>query len=1330
MHNKVIQNSNIKQKKEKNNSKNDVIILNPLLSNSNELSKHKSVEIYNKNSPEHIFLPNNLAQSNNPSHNTAYGNAIKHISEFSGIKKKKLKKGCVSNAQLNEIKIYNNPENSNERVINLKSDKNVTYHNESNINLNKVINIDIKKKNKEEIIIAKSDKNIIKIKKIKKNVLDFFSESDSSPEIDSIEEDNLYKENKLKISNLKTKINYNLNLNKENRNRNDNNLTKKYKRRYTTTTTGIYNIKGNKNNKSYFYKQKNEKEKKPKKKDKKEKNNTKEEEFDDVIVDDCEFNSSTNLQANNLEITNFPTLSKNPFSADSNSSNKKVNRIKSYSIHNMKNKFNQKNQEKENTHINHHIKSSTFGINNKSSITNPSTSNLSNAMEFLNNNMMNQNVNLSKKETNNTDNSNFDKEQNNKNLILLVKKGDTQKFLEFFKNVTSLPNKLVDINYKDENGYTALHYSCEEGNLKIVEILLNSNCNPNLKNNKKETPLHLASKKGFFDISKKLIEFGALLNIHDFEKNTPLHFACMNNYVDIFKYFLTNLPQADTKNIKGKTPIDLTTNDEIKELLTNYLNKNENKFKEINIKETHDSKMYNILVKYPSEERDFNKKNIQKKEKKEININNKNELKKSKIYISPSSKNIRSNIMNQKTEFIAIYEPLNRIKKKNTLSIKSSNTLNAINNSSNSLNSLNISNNKPNYINNINNSSKANTNLLFKKTELKTSKLKEKNKAHSINSKSKKKNNNNDKNKNKKQYINENNNENNCLVNELKKTRTVERFCSTDENSNLNIPNLYKNINKEYINLNKSKLNNSKIHESLNNDQNRNNLSTNRKNYVKKNTNKSINKIINMKGNNLPQNDPKYIKKNSKNKKLLLDYIEFSNKNLVNLNKTEENINKIPIKFKTKNSLKKSNINNIKNIKNNIKINETNGKIVTKPKSKVKQKKENKNEKEKNVENNLINNCNLSKISCGQNKNNIILDSVNKSNIIDKTLADNIHNKLNLNSIEEDRITPSSFVCLAQLGKGSFGEVYLVQKINTQEKYAMKVLRKERIIGQNLLKYALAERNILSLSHHPFIVKLNFAFQTATKLFLILEYCPNGDLGKHLLFEKRFSEERAKFYICEVLLALENLHKRDIIFRDLKPDNVVLDEEGHCKLTDFGLSKEGINDSKYAQSFCGSIAYLAPEMLKKQGHGKAVDWYLLGVLFYEMLIGITPFFTNRKEEIFHNIEYGELKIPDYVSKEAAELLRGLLERDPNKRLGGSIKDAQEIKEHPYFKDVDWDKVYNKEIRPPYFMNYMTKMIHVYHKPRLFVNDDLLYKTSENPNPNVLYGWSFINNEES
>ena len=231
------------------------------------------------------------------------------------------------------------------------------------------------------------------------------------------------------------------------------------------------------------------------------------------------------------------------------------------------------------------------------------------------------------------------------------------------------------------------------------------------------------------------------------------------------------------------------------------------------------------------------------------------------------------------------------------------------------------------------------------------------------------------------------------------------------------------------------------------------------------------------------------------------------------------------------------------------------------------------------------------------------------------------------------------------------------------------------------------------------------------------------------MFEKRFKEPRAKFYLCEILLAIENLHKRDVIFRDLKPDNVVLDKDGHCKLTDFGLSKEGVKENSFAQSFCGSIAYLAPEMLKKQGHGKAVDWYLLGVLFYEMLVGITPYFTTRKEDIFHNIEYGELKVPNFVSKEAEELLKRLLERNPNKRLGGGGRDAAEIKEHPYFKDVDWKKVYEKKIKPPNFVNYMDKSIKYYNRPRLFANDDFLDKTEEQYNQNILKGWSFVNNND-
>lgn len=134
-------------------------------------------------------------------------------------------------------------------------------------------------------------------------------------------------------------------------------------------------------------------------------------------------------------------------------------------------------------------------------------------------------------------------------------------------------------------------------------------------------------------------------------------------------------------------------------------------------------------------------------------------------------------------------------------------------------------------------------------------------------------------------------------------------------------------------------------------------------------------------------------------------------------------------------------------------------------------------------------------------------------------------------------------------------------------------------------------------------------------------------MGKVLGREKRFNEERARLYLAEVLLALEDLHKRDIIFRDLKPDNVVLDEEGHALLTDFGLSKQGVLDNQGARSFCGSVAYLAPEMLKRIGHGKSVDWYLLGVLLYEMLVGIPPYFTNNKEKLFQNIQRGPLLIP-------------------------------------------------------------------------------------------------------
>ena len=277
--------------------------------------------------------------------------------------------------------------------------------------------------------------------------------------------------------------------------------------------------------------------------------------------------------------------------------------------------------------------------------------------------------------------------------------------------------------------------------------------------------------------------------------------------------------------------------------------------------------------------------------------------------------------------------------------------------------------------------------------------------------------------------------------------------------------------------------------------------------------------------------------------------------------------------------------------------------------------------------------------------------------------------------------TANDYIPLQELGKGSFGEVYLVKKQDTEKLYAMKVLRKEKIMKQNLIRYAMTERNVLSYVKHPFIVSLNFAFQTPEKLFLILDYCPGGDLGSHLMREKRFSEEKAFIYACEVLLALEELHKRDIIFRDLKPDNIVLDSKGHAMLTDFGLSKEGIYNNYTTKSFCGSVAYLAPEMIRRQGHGKSVDWYLFGVLIYEMLVGVPPFFSPDREQLFKNIQSGVLRIPSALSSQTKDLLKHLLIRDPCRRLG-SAKDAEEIKSHPYFEGVDWGKVYKRGLSPP------------------------------------------------
>ncbi len=159
----------------------------------------------------------------------------------------------------------------------------------------------------------------------------------------------------------------------------------------------------------------------------------------------------------------------------------------------------------------------------------------------------------------------------------------------------------------------------------------------------------------------------------------------------------------------------------------------------------------------------------------------------------------------------------------------------------------------------------------------------------------------------------------------------------------------------------------------------------------------------------------------------------------------------------------------------------------------------------------------------------------------------------------------------------------------------------------------------MSVINHPFMVKLHYAFQSTSKLFLVMDYYPGGDLAQLIRKRKCITEDQACKYISELILAFEALHKNMIVFRDLKPDNVILDGEGHCKLTDFGLSKQGIYNNTTG-SFCGSVAYLAPEILCKQGHSRTVDWYLLGLLFYELIVGLPPYYNSKKQVLFDNIK--------------------------------------------------------------------------------------------------------------
>ncbi|XP_032296540.1 putative protein kinase C delta type homolog isoform X4 [Drosophila virilis] len=276
------------------------------------------------------------------------------------------------------------------------------------------------------------------------------------------------------------------------------------------------------------------------------------------------------------------------------------------------------------------------------------------------------------------------------------------------------------------------------------------------------------------------------------------------------------------------------------------------------------------------------------------------------------------------------------------------------------------------------------------------------------------------------------------------------------------------------------------------------------------------------------------------------------------------------------------------------------------------------------------------------------------------------------------------FHFLAVLGKGSFGKVLLAELRDTTYYYAIKCLKKDVVLEDDDVDSTLIERKVLALgTKHPYLCHLFCTFQTESHLFFVMEYLNGGDLMFHIQESGRFSEERARFYGAEIISGLKFLHKKGIIYRDLKLDNVLLDYEGHVRIADFGMCKLQIYLDKTADSFCGTPDYMAPEIIKGEKYNQNVDWWSFGVLLYEMLIGQSPFSGCDEDELFWSICNEIPWFPVYISAEATGILKGLLEKDYTKRIGSQYSPAGDIADHLFFRPIDWNLLEKRQIEPPF-----------------------------------------------
>ena len=312
-----------------------------------------------------------------------------------------------------------------------------------------------------------------------------------------------------------------------------------------------------------------------------------------------------------------------------------------------------------------------------------------------------------------------------------------------------------------------------------------------------------------------------------------------------------------------------------------------------------------------------------------------------------------------------------------------------------------------------------------------------------------------------------------------------------------------------------------------------------------------------------------------------------------------------------------------------------------------------------------------------------VVESTMEPSFLDRELTKDRFRKNSMNKSEYvvsefDRPSVSfrEFRVVRVLGRGSFGEVVEAVWERDGRTFALKILSKQRLIKKKQLKYAVGEATILKKLDHPFVITLHLAFQTPQSLYLALDHCPHGDLAELITVRERLHEPTARFILAQLLLALEYLHARGILHRDLKPENVLIAADRYVRLADFGLSRE----KSHSMSFCGSPAYLSPEMLERKGVGFAADIYGLGCILFEMLTGEPPFFDEDLNTLYDNIRTGKLRYPSHLSVEAKSLLSKLLERDANKRLGS--KNISDIKAHDFFRKFEWAALLERRAAPP------------------------------------------------